>query len=149
VWVLNLMNATKLEDFVSLKKIQGERLRSSKQENEEQVSKENSHSCSQALKRWTPQTLVSLNQNWFFFKSLVWFWSQSTQEPDPWFQFPKITIWNQGSQFHPGSTTRPPSWFRFLTGSWGQNQFQFGFNYPKSFPSTLVEFWVPKTRTAG
>jgi hypothetical protein len=45
------MNATKLEDFVSLKKIQGERLRSSKQENEAQVSKENSHSCSQALKR--------------------------------------------------------------------------------------------------
>jgi hypothetical protein len=33
------MNATKLEDFVSLKKIQGERLRSSKQENEEQRAK--------------------------------------------------------------------------------------------------------------
>lgn len=81
----------------------------------------------------SPETLnpPNLKITGVFFKSLVWFWSQSTHEPVP---VPKNHYLEPGGQFHPGSTTRPPSWSRFLTGSWGQNQFQFGFNYPKPEP---------------
>lgn len=130
MWVLNLMNATKLEDLWAWRKYKekawGPRSRRMR-------SKEQRELPTPAPKPWNvepPAPNLKIIEPELVFFSKVWSCSDPIppQEPDPWFQFPKNHYLEPAGQFHPGSTTRPPNWFRFLTGSWGQNQFQFGFN---------------------